>query len=682
MVDILVKQFQIMMDDLKHVKQIFITHTPEGDPLFHYILENGTHVVYSRTELSEVIEQRPKQSDDKESISEEHVELNNDIIKIKEHLETEFPELKKWCCDGKITTVHGDVQVGKTGLQLAMIWISRYIYQQQTILILANLLSSYHRVLLSDIPCFNDKYCGGRYPIRVETLSSIVKQKSPESLKNKPLILLVGNAIQIAKLSKTQLVDFHLFVDEADTLVKCANSEKDNSKTGIHFRKIKHRARSYTRTTATPFAIWNEEDERPQITIRMHAPDSHRNLNDAEWCIVEQTVAKEIRGGGFHHVVDIIKTIFKDVMPSVQTRRKYGTILINVDSFTSKQTNLAKIIAEMEFPMKTRVFVMNSKGKSAIKEFTMAKDEGVQYTQSPYIGHLYDEFEKESHKTNEFMVHIIIAGLQASRAVSFRPSKKENGDGGINAMIYIPSSTSHMAQKYQALRWLGNYATDFPKQYIYTTQIVKDNLFHEVFYNLEKLSQKTQREGISRSQIEHLSLYDVGLHDRRTVDDTYLNDKILEHHIDYIDYNDIHIDTLNVVIMTDGFEYIDYPGFIYTRDRKIQNNQRKEIMSKLSRPIQSLQFAWNSARFSQMHNMKERFQGNFKYMCDAVAGTGEDDGTCRIPVVYWKKAFVDDTLTISDFREDTTYVFQTPKGTWRYFTVREPAKMGILTHRE
>lgn len=603
--------------------------------------------------------------------SSETIRAVHSIKDIQTEIEKAFPELKEWDpYTVRKTNIYGDIQSGKSSLILALIWKSQYVYEKQTVLILSNMTSSYHQMMSRDILNFNRKYCKD-FPIVAEGLA-YVKNHDPEQLKKKkPLLIVMGNPTQLKRLfdhlDNKKKNKFFLFVDEADQMVKHVDSTKDQAKTSKLYKKIEGNSESIVAITATPFALLNEFNFFTQKTIMKKNNSSYRRFQDIDLKMIPDsfiTMAKKHDYIGFK---EFIGDVVNDMEIRLKANLKYASLLINIDSRTVYHDKLARVLSTLGhdvFVVNSNVGIRKHNENGAIKDIHF----------SPHVGDLYNFFEKNS---SQFSIKIIIAGFKASRAVSFRPNDDTLGDGGINSMVYLPCDSSHMSQQIQAQRYLGNYDVSFPKQDLYTSKPVIEKLQAEINHNIREMVKATTVVGTPRKQIEGLLLYDIGTkHDRTHVDDTNLKNKTDAHSIDYNSIDDIPKIKPNIVMMTESFKMMEYPNFMYTTNKIIQNKQRQHI--KAREQVSTIQICWGEARYEQLHDIKQRFNKSGQYNAKIICGNPYEMNSNHIPIVTWKDAFCKDGF--NGWNDDTMYIYHTTKNTFRVFTNMIYTKTGYLQH--
>lgn len=614
------------------------------------------------------------------------------IDKIEKWIRSRHPEINDWSLDDDLV-VYGLVQCGKTELILSMIWISQYVYKIPCVMVLANMTGSYNQVLGKNCFEFNQmlrqEFGEGVQPFFLHSFGYRGCNDRLNINDHTQLHVAMGNPSQLKRLVNTINGRFLLFCDEADTHVKGWNDEADKSSTGPLIRKLQEKAVGSIKITATPFSLWNQDGVR-QKTLVMRTPSNYRGLDQTEWVYSTNKDAEEVRDGNPTITVRLLDKMITVVRPRVENKkRRYLSILVNGPSQIETQNYLAYTIAQRRHQW--NVYVMNSKG--GIQRATLT---GNIPTGLPTISTLYDRFEEESNDT--FQINIIIACLTAARAISFRPTTKQKGTGGLHGMLFFPSHTSHTAQLIQFMRVWGKYEDEYPLIRVMTTQKTHERLQLEIDHNFKVFAQATLETGVSRVQIEGTHIMDVGLHDRRVVDDTHITDKmsLLQHEFetqeevreflanDFGNKMTIMTERLVSVMRSDvegGFQYGEHIG--NTMEGRRMKRKLEEHVAEIV-PKDQFQIGWHSKRYEDLHNMKRRYGDSSNYMSRMVAGSGDDQDEF-VHIVVWKPEFsnrtnVMENWSLERFRPDRAYLFQTTKNTWRYYTTNEKRKMGLLAH--
>jgi hypothetical protein len=583
----------------------------------------------------------------------------------------------------------GQVQVGKTSLILAMIWICTYVLNKRCVLLLANMTGSYNQVLGKNAMEFNDmlweEFGEAARPFFLRAHGG--RDRGAKEIDPHCFLVAMSNPAQLRRLLdvtlKEETQEVVLFADEADVHVKSMDDNEDTTKTGPLYRSLEAQCIGTVNVSATPFALWNRRGALLK-TIRMHTPPEYRGVEEMEWKHISGQDASMMRRGSIGVATRLLTEAIHTLKPRVEAvGRKYMTILVNGPSSIARQNALAMAISRT-----CRAFVMNSENGCPIKE---AKRTRMVSTDRQSISTLYDEFETESKRSEAFHVYVIVACLTASRAISFRPTSKKIGTGGLNGMIFAPSPSSHMAQTIQFMRPFGKYSADYPQILVMTTKETEDKLRAEIHTNLPTLAYATRQMGESRKQMEGSPLLAVGRHDRRSVDDSRLEGRSSLMHREFESKEAVMAflskDYETMEEMTEGHIDIPMPGMVYysgVADKKEQNRVRRELKAKLPIAYQkeTLQFCWNDQRYETHHSIKSKTGDNHEYRSRCIAGDGGHDATAEVVrVVFWKPEHCGQQPTSLE-NENTAYIFETKRGGWRYYNSKEKRRYGVLSHEQ
>lgn len=674
---------------------MWLIHLRNGDTLW-----SGAGMFETATRCRRHYRVRPRSRgpicppvDDKDPIPPEDIEV---------WIRRRHPEIDDWSFDRHVV-LYGLVQAGKTELILSMIWISQYVYKIPCVLVLANMEASYNQVLGKNVPEFNcmmrDEFGERASPLFLKTTGYRGRSSFDIDIEQDHTWLRVamGNPAQLRRLVNTTHNPFVLFSDEADVHVKGWNDNADMTSTGPLMKQLQGMAVGSVKITATPFALYNQ-DGALQKTIVMNKPNNYRGLSETEWVFSTDADSKSVRQGSAPKAVRLLNEMVTILRPRVESdSRKYMTILVNGPATIARQNALAQAITRRR--PQWCAYVMNSDGgKSSIKQ---AMRTHMIPTGMVTISSLYDKFERDGG--DEFKVNIIVACLTASRAISFRPTSKRRGTGGLHGMIFFPSATCHAAQLIQFMRVWGKFDENYPHVRVRTTQTVYDKLYSEITHNLKAFAEITSETGLSREQIEGVHVIDVGLHDRRAVDDTKIVDKVSMLKREFETEDEIREflagDFGNrVSVMTErlvpvrradvegGFHYGHYGV-----GGRVEQNRMTTHLKQISNDVpldNGFQVCWHKTRYEDHHTMTRRY-GNRRsaetnYMSRVVAGSGDDIDEF-VNIVVWKPEYSKrqnamEEWSLERFNDDRAYIFQTTKNTWRYYTTSEKRKCGMLSH--
>lgn len=655
--------------------------------VWHVFMPNGQVLRWTR----EVLQERMP--------SERVLQADPHFIPIIEAwLRSRHPDINNWEMNGNIV-VYGLVQSGKTELILSMIWIAQYVHNTTCVLVLANMVDSYNQVLGKNTDEFNnmlrDQFGDRVEPFFIKTDGYRGRGMTDDGLDPTSLRVVMGNPAGLRRVNSTIRGPFALFCDEADVHVKGYNDDSDKSKTGPLVKTLQSKATHTVKITATPFALYNQVDAQ-QKTIVKTIPGNYRGVHETEWVFSTDKIAQNARKNP-REMLRVLDDLVHKVRPRViSSNGKYISILVNGPGNKVPQNNLAQTIARHR---SWRSFVMNSDNKT-IQEATTT---GMLNTNRETISGLYDMFE--SINDDNIPVYVIVACRKASRAISFRPTTRQHGTGGLHGMVFFPSRICHTAGLIQYMRPFGKYDDNYPKIVICTTEFFYQKINAEISHNLQVFAEATRNVGTSREQIEGSLVIDTGAHDRHAVDDTkvanrthmlkqeFNTENAIREHLHAEGFTNDRITQMTERLITIRRDSVE-GGFHYTEpNRGNQERMRRNLQQAMPVNVPTengFQVCWRPVRYEDHHTMSRRFSaqrsGRTNYMSRVVAGSGEIDDD-YVNVVIWKSDFSQkpqdrnhDEWRFEDFRQGRAYIFQTTKNTWRYYTPGETRSVGVLTH--
>ena len=618
------------------------------------------------------------------------------IMEIYAALCLKYPQLPEYISTVENTknVIYGLVQQGKTELLLVIVWVSTYVHMRYVSVLLMESIGSFNQFFTRDLIGFNPVDGIQDFPLNVVPVQHIYKdfiKNGKQALRNLPIMVGLANGAQINKMQ--MILDnvslkkpFHIVVDEADVaVVKNALPEKDKTVVGKSFQSLKKKAVYQTCITATPFGVWNEEDDNFQTLSHQMPPPppGYQGVEEFDFSVkISVDDEAKIKKGDYSPVVELVRELCENAHKSGET---YAPGLINISPRDKVHMECAKTIAIANLPPNVRgIFILNSKGgRSPIRR--VLRNGEIVKTDFKTLPDLYNSFEINSINADPSNpdVFIIIGGHMSGRAVSFRPSK-EIGQGSLHWEIYLPAKTSHGALMLQASRLSGVYPEGSTAKMFVTTveteRIMKDELLNYKSF----LARLGNNRCDSRKQIEGTRLRDIGKHDRPKVDDTQLDDKatISSHKYDSVD--DIKrllgVGDDKIVMMTCGVTEERTPGFFNTHDPRLQNVQRQNVKKSHNLGNSNLQMGWSKDRSQSLHNPRLRYNGTGQYLSRF---TGEQIEGERVRVVEWKPEFCDPELRLHHLREGMVYVYHTTCGKFMFFShdANHNIKTGFLSHK-
>jgi hypothetical protein len=616
------------------------------------------------------------------------------IPRIHEWILENYPQLRDL---GQDILLYGQTQSEKTGYILRTLWIQNYVYLRHTTLILNNDLGSFAQVM-TRIAEFNRTIID-EFGDRAATLCPISVQQLQQGHRwlRKNTVVLLGNASQMRRFREFrqgQGQELAVVFDEADTAVKSANGQSDETVVGPILRELHDQALFTMEVTATPFAQLNTVSERrPKILIVPLSAD-YRNSMDHEYLYFsDEDDVKLLRKGDPDIAVREVDQLRHRIRLRVQQspNQKYSMILLNVTPEIKDQERMGKAIAT-----RTDIQVWLRNSKSSRYPIQRITQDGVvePYTSCLDIADLFNELERR----DQYSENVIIACNTASRGTTFRP-RRSVGSGGLHAMIYLPSPGAHAAAIIQAGgRIDGKYEADYPKIIIKTDQKTYLGRNAEIFNNypamLNRVADPSYGDIPSREKIENLELVHVGKHDRKAVDDTNLDNQssIMKRNFDTPQEVLAFLDTTRDLypnghtIMTQESRSLIIPGISsppteqYRTWRTQQHNEIKRRLGLHHNHRLILSLKSGDDQFTHIHDMKHRFHdNNDRYRTRFVAGVNSND---EVRVVVWKPRFsAGDADYARPEEQGTAYLFETTEGKWRFFAIGENRRFGRLSHQ-
>lgn len=539
--------------------------------------------------------------------------------------------------DNKKVIVLGKVQSGKTFFELSVIWLTKFVHKREAVFLLSNSLNSYSQVKNRDVADFNewiDKMStphNTQYHLKIAMLEGGMCNTS-DQLELNDFILAIGNPVKMTKVKSfldQRNLNYDLIVDEADTFIKDIEAFQNTTKTGNIYDSLIQTAYNTFEITATPFANLNKKNNLG-ITMKLPLSPNYRGIDEVEFVPIDEKL--KLRNiGNIGKLVKLTKECAINALPNPDG---YTSILINA-SHTNKLQKLQAIAIKKAIPAYS-VFVINTddnkpsiKGISARGEYTA--------TSFNSIHDLYQHLTE--NKTN----NIIVSGFMASRANTYRPLKNV-GCGGLSALIFVPTNAQHCAGSIQCMRIFGNYAENYPKISLYTTQKVFDNIKGETENYDTWIAAEHEGEDTRLNLEESLNNYVTCKHDRKNVDDTK-NSKVGLSKRDYANWEAAFADiqtrfpgmyTDHKCLTTGRGNLQNVPDMQYEKGlgAKIQNKIRKSMFANKN---DTNQVAWYKERYEELHDIEKHYRENSMY--NSRHTTGDLVSLTNIPYITWDERF-------------------------------------------
>jgi len=534
----------------------------------------------------------------------------------------------------------GAPQSGKSLVQFIMLWYSCFVLEKGTIHLLMNRMDSLLQNIsrdyidlcekiknicaLLDIPDY-DHYLFDYMPFP----EYAINQSVFEANSVHTVYCAMQNVCQMTKVKELDLECRQIIVlDESDVFIN-----KDDNKPVISLtREILDEAEYRFECTATPFSNFNEIKQVYDSVVIMPVSEKYRGYNSDK--IIRHIKSEE--------QIDNLTGILEDIF-TTDTGTFKNITLVNVDSNKICQENIAKKI-ESAFPFQVNIIIINSEN----------------YYKHP-ISHMMNNIVND---TLDKRPVVLISGLMASRAVTFRTSKRNKIQGILTAMVYSPAAKAHQTTLMQAMRIFGNYELDYPTINVYWSQEV-DNAIQSSFANNMVITKSIEPGKESRKCIEEVPVTDIKGRKFSSSDDCKFEK--LEN-IEFKSPADIwkfmadSYKFTHEVITTISVKMIPVPAFTY--DNNVISSQRSDIRKEIKK-LQSggAHVAWSSDRYNQLFSIKNRLAHPHYKVASITAGNPFKNGNqVKIPCVIWKEEYKD----VGNWnKEDTIYMFRTTRGTWK-----------------
>lgn len=635
-------------------------------------------------------------SDDDESVMTSYD--GDDILRIYTTILENRPALERF---QNVKDLHNVIynfcQVGKTMVLFEAMWISFYVFGKTVCLMLMDSTDSMDKIM-DDLVNFNSQSLFQQYPLNASAVNHYYRQMLNDINDGQwltpmmPILIGTMNPAQLKRMNRCleehDVDNLHLFVDEADCLVKNAIPELDTSETGKISTEIKFKTQMITSVTATPFGVLNFKDMRFKVkSIAMGPPPcGYVGVNEFQYEMpFSQEESKAVKNGN-------MTTLFTRIGHSLQNRpaKPYTAMLINVQATQVKQLTMGKRIAR-KFPC-TNVHVMNSGAGSCIRQ--VHPDGHETKFRFKHVRALFNMFHFHAAKAQPMEngvpppFHIIIACRRASRSISFRPSRSV-GEGGLDFMIYLPSADAHCAQMEQEMRLCGVYPLYDQIKVIYTTKEVELRLKHEL-KNFEKMVEVTQEACDAREAIEKHQYIYTKKHDRPAVDDTVMGDKASFNATEFTSVEQVKdaygiVDENYIVPITKPNNILIPNNHFRNTSNPREQNQVRSYLCRVANlhaydgQASVLQICWSDSRFMSLFNAVERFNGKGNYNARYV---GEICGN-EIRIVEFFERFTSPHMKLDDLEGGYVYVARTTRGTYRAFSFEhKDIRTGFLSHNQ
>lgn len=310
---------------------------------------------------------------------------------------------------------------------------------------------------------------------------------------------------------------YDLFIDEIDFVNYGKNSSGELCDTAQQLCVLKEHSHQTFAITATPLdAFFNDSELKASNHFRMPFPSDYRGFPDVE--IIELDKELEYKGLGADttfndyiradaNLLNFFRRIGKPYSPRVAGCGRANVSLLKITSFTDAQINLGNGFHNL-YP-KTPVIVYNGGGVKMnydgmvpveINGQQVVPDEFANITIQQALQYLKD------HRLFVFSDILIIAGLLASRGISFTSSDYE---WHLNDMYYIPSSSATIPEMIQSVGRLCGRNRGKGPLHLHTTKKIAEQIYNGYNFTDELIAEAMIQPVIeAEKQKEEQSLAD------------------------------------------------------------------------------------------------------------------------------------------------------------------------------
>jgi hypothetical protein len=567
----------------------------------------------------------------------------------------------------------GMPQSGKSKVQFVMLWYSTFVLKKGTIHLLMERMDSLLQNISRDYLelCNNIKDICRR--LHIPDYENYLFDYRPfpkyavkklEKTEVKPgsdhtVYVAIANTTQLRRVKNLDIeMRQTVVLDEADIFIK-----EEGKPVMALIREITDSAENRYECTATPFSNFNEANQVYDSIIIMPPKNEYRGYNSDK---IERHVVTEDQ-------ISDLKGILQEIFEK-DTGNYKNITLLNIDSQTVKQNEIAdKILAD--FPDQVVVKVINS--KSSVKR---------------PISDLMDQVVN----SDDPRPVVLVSGLMASRAVTFRTSKGNPKQGILTGMVYAPAEHANQTTLMQAMRIFGNYGDDCPVIDVYWTSAV-DEAIKASFVNNNVITRCIIPGKESRKCIEEVPVNIVdGRKFSNTDDSKFEKLEQMEFQscrklLNFMTNSFNKYSFSSEVITTSGLVCVPVSDFTFGDVTRSQQNEiKREILSGLERDFTDflrddqdhrsghMHVAWSEDRYQQLFSVRNRSAHPHYKVTTFTCGNPSKVGTQRrMPVVIWKEGYEN----VDSWNDpNKIYIFQTTKGTWKVWLPRQMNRFRRIEH--
>jgi hypothetical protein len=415
-----------------------------------------------------------------------------------------------------------------------------------------------------------------------------------------------------------------LVFDEADIFVKRPGGKVMNL-----IRDICLDAECRYEFTATPFSNFNEADQVYDLVVTIPPKQEYRGYKSDK--IKYNIVSQE--------QLDSMDEIVQNCLQK-DTGEFRNMILVNVETTIEGQHKIAENIRR-EHGAYVVVHELNS-GSHGVKRSV-------------------DRIMNEYANSEDQRPVIIISNMMAGRAITFRTSRDNPKQCSLSSMVYSPADKATQSTLMQAQRIYGNYDDSYPVIDMYCTSDVKDAITNS-FLNNEAITYSVVPGKESRTCIEKAPVKYIPGRKFSDTDDSKV--KRLEKR---------EFPNPNSVIRFVTNKFSRYTGkfrdYVITSDGLVNvptsgTSIRQDIKDHIGISAEEhLHVAYDDKRYQELFNISRRIDvPNYKKVKYTAGDGNAIDNT--VPVIKWRDGYED----VDNWNDpDIIYVFQTTKGTWKFW---------------
>ena len=558
----------------------------------------------------------------------------------------------------------GFPQSGKSFVQFVLLWYSAFVLKKNTIHLLMERTDSLLQNISRDYPSFCTDvkdicdeleipwtdYIFNYLPFPKYAINTLEKlELNPTS----HLTVHVANANvpQLNHIVKLPIEYRQIVVtDEADIFIKEKGKPVMNK-----IDVIMHDAEKRYECTATPFSNFNIPEQFYDRVIKLEPKPEYRGYNASSTLLERHVVSDD----DLEELTGILGELF-----AKDTGDYKNVTLINMESKNKKQTSIKNKI-EAAFPGQVDVYIINS-------------------DQSNRYKHPLSKTMNEIANSEGTKPVVIISGLMASRAVSFRTSIENPKQGILTGMIYKPSKSANQTTLMQAMRIFGNYK-GCPKIDAYWTADV-DSAIQSSFINNNSIIKTIKPNLESRKCIENAIV--IGKRKFSSNDDSHIEKveakefKTRDALVNFLTHNmkrgkyptDMVITGILKNVTVSPFTYGGQQNRTQLKD-EVRFNLEKDYPECQDRNFETgrMHVAWSEVRYRELFSIKTRLEHDHYTVAAFTCGNPFKTGLQKkMPVVIWKNEYQD----IKKWNDpNVVYVFPTTQNTWKVWFPSEYRKI-------